>query len=112
MAHPERGEAAQDSVRAVGGDEVNLVQQAYYNGHFGFCNGKVQHMLQADGMCYSFVSPLRRHDAMVLQSSGMITMLSVLYINNDPQRPVKTCTDKAYGRLRHFRPLIQSWSYD
>jgi hypothetical protein len=106
MARPGRGEAAQALIRAVGGDEVNLVQQAYYNGHYGFCGGKVQHVLQADGMCYSFVCPLRRHDAMVLQSSSMITMLSVLYINNDPERPVKTCTDKAYGRLRHFRPLL------
>jgi hypothetical protein len=35
----------------------------------------------------------------------MITMLSVIYVNNDPSRPVKTCTDKAYGRTRHFRPL-------
>jgi hypothetical protein len=35
----------------------------------------------------------------------MMTMLSVLYINNDQARPVKMVTDKAYGRTRHFRPL-------
>lgn len=105
MARPGRGDAAEALVQAVGGDDVNLVQQAYYNGHYGFCGGKVQHVLQADGICYSFVCSLRRHDAMVLQQSSMLTMLSVLFVNNDPARPVKTVTDKAYGRSRHIRPL-------
>jgi len=102
MARPERGEAAEALVRAAGGDDVNLVQQAYYNGHYGFSGAKVQHVLQADGICYSFTCPLRRHDAMVLQESSMLTMLSVLYVNNDPLRPVKYVTDKAYGRTRHL----------
>ncbi len=39
---------AEALVQAVGGDDVKLVQQAYYNGHYGFCNGEVQHVLQAD----------------------------------------------------------------
>jgi hypothetical protein len=78
-----RGETAQALVAAVGGDDINLVQQAYYNGHYGFCGAKVQHVLQADGLCYSFTCPLRRHDASLLRSSSMITMLSDLYINND-----------------------------
>ncbi len=102
---PGRGETAQALVAVVGGDDINLVQQAYYNGHYGFCGAKVQHVLQADGLCYSFTCPLRRHDASVLCSNSMITMLSVLYINNDQARPAKTVTDKAYGRTRHFRPL-------
>jgi hypothetical protein len=34
-----------------------------------------------------------------------ITMISVLYVDNDPLRPVKCVTDKAYGRTRHLRPL-------
>ena len=105
MARPGRGQAAEVLRRAVGGGDVNLVQQAYYNGHYGFCGGKVQHVLQADGMCYSFVCPLRRHDAMVLHSSSMVNMLSVLFVDGDPARPAKTVTDKAYGRTRHFRPL-------
>jgi len=81
------------------------VQQAFYNGHYGFAGAKVQHVLQADGMCYSFTCPLRRHDAMVLRESSMLTMLSLLYVNNDPLRPVKCVTDKAYGRTRHLRPV-------
>jgi hypothetical protein len=97
---PGRGETAQALVAAVGGDDINLVQQAYSNGHYGFCGAKVQHVLQAFGLCYSFTCPLCWHDASVLHSSSMITMLSVLYINND-----QSVTDKAYGRTRHFRPL-------
>jgi hypothetical protein len=105
MAKPGTGDAAAALVRAAGGDQVNQVQQAFYNGHYGFSGAKVQHVLQADGLCYSFTCPLRRHDAMVLQESSMLTMLSVLHVNNDPLRPVKCVSDKAYGRTRHLRPL-------
>jgi hypothetical protein len=84
------------------------VQRSYYNGHYGFAGAKVQHVLQADGMCYSFTCPLRRHDAMVLRESSMLTMLSVMYVNDDPLRPVKCVTDKAYGRTNHLRPLHTS----
>ncbi len=108
MARPGQGDAAAALVRAAGGDEVNLVQQAYSNGHYGFSGAKVQHVLQADGICYSFTCALHRHDAMVLQESSMVTMLSVLFINNDPLRPVKCVTDKAYSHTRHFRPLHTS----
>jgi hypothetical protein len=46
-------------IRTVGGDDVNLVQQTYYNDHDGFSGAKVQHVLQADGLCYSFTCPLQ-----------------------------------------------------
>jgi len=105
MCRPGTGDAAAALAAVVGANDMNLVQRAYYNGHYGFCGAKVQHVLQADGICYSFTCPLRRHDASVLQSSSMLTMLSVLHVNNDPLRPVKCCTDKAYGRTRHLRPL-------
>jgi hypothetical protein len=108
MCRPGSGDAAEALARAAGGDNVNLVQQAYYNGHYGFSGGKVQHVLQADGMCYSFTCPLRRHDALVLQQSSMLTMLSVLYVNGDRNRPVKCMTDKAYGRTEHLHPLHTS----
>jgi hypothetical protein len=45
------------------------------------------------------------YDAMVLHSSAMMTMLSVLYINDDPNCPVKTVTDKTYGISLHFCPF-------
>jgi hypothetical protein len=59
MARPGHGDAADVLVRAAGKDDVNLVQQVYYNGHYGFASAKVQHVLQADGICYSFTCPLR-----------------------------------------------------
>jgi hypothetical protein len=108
MARPGRGDASAALVRAAGGDDINLVQQAYYNVHYGFSGAKVQHILQPDGICYSFTCPLQWHDAMVLQESSMLTMLSVLYVNNDPLRPVKCVTDKAYGRTNHLHPLHTS----
>jgi hypothetical protein len=43
--------------RAVGTD-LNLVQMAYYNGHYGFFGTEVQHVLQADGTCYYYTCPL------------------------------------------------------
>ncbi len=73
----------------MGGDNVNLVQQAYYNGNYGFCGAKVQHVLQADGIWYSFTCPLYHHYASGLCSSSMITMLLVLNVNNDVARSVK-----------------------
>jgi hypothetical protein len=63
MTRPGRGVTAQALLAAAGGDDINLIQRAYYNGHYGFCGAKVQHVLQADGLCYSFTCPLRRHDA-------------------------------------------------
>ncbi len=71
----------------------------------GFAGARVQHVLQADGLCYSFTCPLCCHDAMVLQEYSMFTMLSVLHVNNDPLHPVKYVSDKAYSRTRHLRPL-------
>jgi hypothetical protein len=102
MAKSGNGDAADALIRAAGGDQVNLVQQAFYNGQYGFAGAKVQHILQADGICYSFTCPFRRHDAMVLQESSMLTMLSVLYVNNNPNRPAKYVTDKAYGHTQHL----------
>jgi hypothetical protein len=54
MARPSRGDAADALVRAAGGNDINLVQQAYYNGHYGFAGAKVQYVQKADGICYSF----------------------------------------------------------
>jgi hypothetical protein len=46
---------------------------------------------------------------MVLHESSMLTMLFVLYVNNDPLRPVKSVSDKAYGHTRHLCPLNTSF---
>ena len=68
----------------------------------------MQHVLQADGIYYSFTCPFHGHDVMVLQESSMLTMLSVLFVNNDPLQPLKCVTDKAYGCLNHLCPLHNS----
>jgi hypothetical protein len=103
MAQPSRGDASAPLVRVAGGNNIDLVQQSYYIGHNGF-SGE----LQADGICYSFTCPLQWNDAMVLQESSMLTMLSVLYVNNDPLRPVKCVGDKGYGRTNYLHPLHTS----
>jgi len=105
MSRPGKGQAVRELCAAAGTVDYNLMQRAYYNGHYKYHGAKVQHVLQADGMVHSFTCPIRNHDAMVLRSSAMITMLSVLYINDDPNRPVKSVTDKDYGRSLHFRPF-------
>jgi len=105
MSQLNKGQAVRELCAAAGTDDFNLMQHAYYNGHYKYHGAKVQHVLQADGMVYSFTCPIRNHDAMVLRSSSMIRQLSVLFVNDDPTRPVKTVTDKAYGRSLHFHPF-------
>jgi hypothetical protein len=41
MAKPGSGDAANALIRAAGGEDVNLVQQAFYNGHYRFAGAKV-----------------------------------------------------------------------
>jgi hypothetical protein len=43
-ARPWHGATAQALVAATGGDDINLMQWVYYNGHYGFCGAKVQHV--------------------------------------------------------------------
>ncbi len=81
------------------------MQQMFYNGHYKAHGAKVQHLLEADGIVYSWNCPLRNHDSKVLQKSGMLLMLSALYVDNDPERPVKCVTYKAYGRIAHLCPI-------
>jgi hypothetical protein len=97
MAKPGNGDAADELVRGASGDQVNFMQQAFYSGYHGFVAAKIQHVLEADGVCYSFTCPLCRHDAMILQESSMLTMISLLQINNGPLRPAKYITDKGHG---------------
>lgn len=87
---------------------INLMQQAYHNSRYGLCRAKVQHVLQADRICYSLTCHLCQHDLSVLQSSSMITMLSVMFVNNYSAHPLKTVTDTAHHHTRHFFPLHTS----
>jgi hypothetical protein len=93
MAWPGRGKAAEALVQASGGDDVILMQQDYYNGHSEFSGTKVQHVLH------------KLHAQKGAMMLWMLMMLSILYVNNDPLRPVKCVPDNAYGHVHHLRPL-------
>jgi hypothetical protein len=101
MSQPGQGQAVQEICEAAGCGDVNLMQQAYDNGHYKYQGGKVQHVLQADGMAHNFTCPIRNHDALVLHYSSMHLMLTSHFIN---EKPALTVTDKAYGGTPHFFP--------
>jgi hypothetical protein len=52
LSCPGRGRAVKDICLAAGCADVNLMQQAFYNGHYRYHSAKVQHVLQADGIAY------------------------------------------------------------
>ncbi len=83
ISRPSRGKAVQDICAAAGNADINLMQRALYNGHYKSHGGKVQHVLQADGMAHSFTCPIRNHDALVLWNLSMILMLTAVFINRD-----------------------------
>ncbi len=105
MLHPGRSRAVQEICLAAGVTDVNLMQRAYCNGHYKYHGGKIQHVLQADGIVHSFTCPIRNHDALLLRNSSMLLMLSSVFINGDPNQPAVTVMDKAYGRSAHFKPF-------
>ena len=92
---PGRGKEARRIIRSIGEEDVNLMQKAYYNGHYGFHGVKMQQMLQADGIRMTFNDSIRRHDSVVLHHSGMIPMISHLTIG-DEGRKAKVGADKAH----------------
>jgi hypothetical protein len=105
MSQPGGGRAVRQICEAAGCGDVNLMQRAFYYGHYKYHGGKVQHVVQADGMAHSFTCPIRNHDALVLRNSAMILMLSSVFIGGNMNRLAVTVTDKAYGRTEHFKPL-------
>jgi hypothetical protein len=46
IAKPGWSDTVDALVRAAGGDDVNVVQQAYYSGHYGFAGVKLIRWLQ------------------------------------------------------------------
>jgi hypothetical protein len=68
MSCPGRGRAVREICLALGAADVNLMQRAFYNGHYKYHGGKVQHVLQADGIVYSFTCPIHNHDALILHN--------------------------------------------
>jgi hypothetical protein len=54
------------SCEICGAQGVNLKQQKFYYGHYKYHRAKAQHVLEADGMAYSFTCPICTHEASVL----------------------------------------------
>ena len=88
---------------SIGEEDVNLMQKAYCNGHYGFHGVKTQQMLQADGIRMTFNDSIRRHDSVALHHSGMIPMTSHLTIG-DEGRSAKVGCDKAHPRGDNVSP--------
>jgi hypothetical protein len=105
MPQSGRGRSVRDICAAAGCGHLNLMQHAYYNGHYKYHGGKLQHVLQADGMAHSFTCPIQNHDALVSRNSSMILMLSNVFISVDLNRPTVTVTDKAYRNSDHFKAI-------
>ena len=72
ICRPGKGKAANEIMRQVGDQDLNLVQKAYYNGHYRFHCLKVSSVLQADRMRHAYAESLRRHDSVVLHNSYII----------------------------------------
>ncbi len=79
MSPPSRGRTVRDICAAARCADFNLC-------HYKYHGGKVQHVLQADGIAQSFMCPIQNHDALVLHTSLMIMMLSAVYIGGNLDR--------------------------
>ena len=89
--------ATKNVARELNVADVNLVQKACCNGHYGFHGLKVSSVLQADGIRHAHSESLRRHDSVALSRSKMIEMIRELKIGDDLRTP-KVSSDSAYGR--------------
>ena len=98
MCRARRGKGACRIIASLGAQDVNLAQKAYYNGHYGFHGLKVQNMLQADGMRYTFADSLHCVDSILLHKSNLIKMISHLRVGTVDQKVPKVVLDKTYGR--------------
>ena len=87
----------------VGDSDVNLVQKAYFDGHYGFHGLKVSAVLQADGISRTHAESLIQHDSVVLHKICMIEIISQLKVVS-VERTLKCSSDKAYGRNEVNQP--------
>ena len=83
--------------------DVNLVQKACHNRHYGFHGLKVSAVLQTDGIRHANSESLRRHDSVALNRSNMIDIIKELNIGDDSRTP-KVISNSAYGRNKVNHP--------
>ena len=90
-------------MRQVGNGDVNFVQTAHSNGHFGVHGLKVSSVLQDDGMRLAHLESLRRYDSGALHRSNIIEMIGQPRIRPDLRVP-KCSSEKACGRNEVNQP--------
>jgi len=100
---PGSGNFARNLARRLG-CSANLMQRAFFNGHYAMHGIKLNMLLQADGMSLTYSLPLRNHDGRAFLSSGIGTQLAILNINDDYARPVRCCSDAAYRETANMSP--------
>ena len=101
--------AAAAAVAAANGAHINLIQRAFYNGHYMFHGAKVQHLLALDGMLHSFAQPLRAHDSAVLAASDIEGQIALL--DRAGGKFALAVTDAAYRRTNNIKPRHTETEY-
>ena len=110
---PSHGDGAAALALACGlGYTVNLIQQAFYNGYYGFHGLKVQHLILGDSMVYCFaIDTIRRHDAAMFTQSSMPAQLSLLFCDHPLNTtPALVHTDQAYPSTANIHPKATTGS--
>ena len=104
---PGVGKAARKFAERLG-IEASRIQRAFYNGYYGVHGARIQHLVEVSGILYSYCCSIRNHDAVLLRKSKIDSMLDCMYVNNDPNRPVRVMTDKGYARSEHWNPAFSA----
>ena len=92
--------AAARNMAAAAGVQLDDVQRSFYNRNYRGHGVKVQEVVFADGIKYSYCFSLRRHDSHVMVESGHSDMLSALFLSDGS--PAKCVTDQAYRETSHL----------
>lgn len=104
---PGTGEAAQ-RLAAAAGCSVSMIETAFYNGYYKAHGERIHHGICADGIVLAFVTSIRIGDSPSYEHSGLKDQIDLVYINDDPNRPLIAGGDQAYGRTEvgmYFLPF-------
>jgi hypothetical protein len=100
---PGTGKAARRVARSVG-CSTNLIETAFYNGYYKEHGERIHHAIDCSGMIMAYVTSIRIGDSLTYEQSGLKGQVDIVYINNDPMRPLVAIGDQAYAREEHLCP--------
>lgn len=108
-SRPGKGMAAQELAEKirrlnVDGFTVNMIQEAFYNGHFKAHGAKVQHVVLANGMVHAFPYSIREHDSKMYFKSPIEWQMGL--IQHDDGQPLVLLADQAYAKQKHILPTV------